>query len=842
MNRTSIHHSLLVLSVAMATAWPLSPAVADKGWPHEDVHPKFGLMSRADGPFPADRFTVEDRAQNTCERINLPKPDCTILPDGRTPSACMEVKLLNELDGFNTRPRIAIPFDGKIDLGTVNKKTIFLVSLGDAMIDGVPGCPSARVETDEEETLPRPHAGSVVGIDQGVWDAATNTLYVEAAETLEQHTRYAVFVTRGVKDKNGEPIEAPKAFKKAIGDDEEDTAVDPAIAAYEATLRRAVEQAHFFGVKRHDIAVASVFTTLSVTAALEKVWTHVMFSTPPPSPADFNIAKDSNGNTRPAVFDLSKIANRGVTYHREVQVNAAPSDNTFGQAFLDAMRIIPGAIKTLAFGRIQTPNYLQADASMISFATYSGSPIQLGTSDLYFELMLPSEDLNATPERRKPPGGWPVVIWGHANNETGVNGSQNRVAAVFAKYGIATLSWNQIGYGFGPNSTVTIAQTAGPSLTFPFAGRTYDINHPDIQPHASGPDGFYDGSSAQPEGAWGVRDPSGVRDTRILFDRDPNRQGIADIAQLIRAIEDGIDVDGDGTRDLDPEHIYYGGLSKGAVLGVLAATVESRFKASAVSSPGGFIEFQNTVGRRGPVAGLMLQEHVPSLLNPPGTPVITQLGAHDSHAKLSQGPGVPVTAPFFNENMPDRGQPPISSDPNDPNYIPGALEIQDYFERLEWLNANNAAAAFMEYLRTKPINGAAPPILIQVTRGDRTTVNPTVFDAIHAGRLEDRVTLYRHDLLDARDLPSPPNPPGVLVRLQFPDAHTLLISTNSQTFGATAQRLALQEQEQIATFYESDGATTIDPDGTERLFETPAACIPADFGFIIPEPTEIDCR
>src|SRR5882762_7121884 len=144
MNRTSIHHSLLVLSVAMATAWPLSPAVADKGWPHEDVHPKFGLMSRADGPFPADRFTVEDRAQNTCERINLPKPDCTILPDGRTPSACMEVKLLNELDGFNTRPRIAIPFDGKIDLGTVNKKTIFLVSLGDAMIDGVPGCPSAR--------------------------------------------------------------------------------------------------------------------------------------------------------------------------------------------------------------------------------------------------------------------------------------------------------------------------------------------------------------------------------------------------------------------------------------------------------------------------------------------------------------------------------------------------------------------------------------------------------------------------------------------------------------------------------------------------------------------------
>src|SRR5438094_2784960 len=287
MNRTLINHSALGLSVAIATAWPLSPAVADKGGtPHTDgVHPMFGLAAPSDGPFPSDRFTVADPAQNTCERINLPMPDCTTAP-----SACMEVKLLNELDGFNTRPRIAIPFDGEIQLSTVNKETIFLVSLGDSMIDGVPGCPSARVETDDEEILPRPDAGSVVGIDQGVWDPTTNTLYVEAAETLEQHTRYAVFVTRGVKDTNGEPLETPKAFKKTIGDnEEEDTAVDPAIAAYEATLRRAVAQSHFFGVKRHDIAVASVFTTLSVTAALETVRAHVM-STPPPKAAEFTIA------------------------------------------------------------------------------------------------------------------------------------------------------------------------------------------------------------------------------------------------------------------------------------------------------------------------------------------------------------------------------------------------------------------------------------------------------------------------------------------------------------------------------------------------------------------------
>src|SRR5262249_30229699 len=144
------------------------------------------------------------------------------------------------------------------------------------------------------------------------------------------------------------PVEVSKAFKKAIGDDEEeDKEAAPAIAAYEATLRRAVEQAHFFGVKRHDIAVASVFTTLSVTAALEKTRAHVM-STPPPAPAQFDIA----AGAQRAVFDVSKITK--ITFHRDRILPPQRVDNVFGPAFLDGMRIIPGAIKTLAFGRIQT--------------------------------------------------------------------------------------------------------------------------------------------------------------------------------------------------------------------------------------------------------------------------------------------------------------------------------------------------------------------------------------------------------------------------------------------------------------------------------------------------------
>ena len=36
----------------------------------------------------------------------------------------------------------------------------------------------------------------------------------------------------------------------------------------------------------------------------------------------------------------------------------------------------------------------------------------------------------------------------------------------------------------------------------------------------------------------------------------------------------------------------------------------------------------------------------------------------------------------------------------------------------------------------------------------------------------------------------------------------------------------------MATFFTSDGATTIDPDGAGPVFETPTSMVPEDLGFI----------
>src|SRR5437870_3931416 len=152
------------------------------------VHALFDLGSPAGGPFASDRFTVADPTQITGRRVNLPLPDPLT-----NPSDYQDTQVLNTLDGFNLQPRLSIPFDGPIDVNSVNSNTVFLIKLADP-------------------TAPEAGGGQVVGINQTVWDVATNTLHVESDELLDQHTRYALIVTRGVHDAAGQPVEASDEF------------------------------------------------------------------------------------------------------------------------------------------------------------------------------------------------------------------------------------------------------------------------------------------------------------------------------------------------------------------------------------------------------------------------------------------------------------------------------------------------------------------------------------------------------------------------------------------------------------------------------------------------------
>jgi hypothetical protein len=269
----------------------------------------------------------------------------------------------------------------------------------------------------------------------------------------------------------------------------------------------------------------------------------------------------------------------------------------------------------------------------------------------------------------------------------------------------------------------------------------------------------------------------------IISNRDGLRQTVVDLMQLVRVLEGGVDVDGDSTTDLERERIYYSGQSFGGIYGVPFLGLEPELHAGVPNVPGGpIIEIARLSPSFRPLVGLNLISRVPSLYNAtPNPPLFTS----------------------FNENIPLRNLPPVV------DTVPGASAIQELIDRSEWVQQAGNPAAYAPLVDR--------PIILQFARGDMTVPNPTTSAIIRAGDLASRTTLYRNDLAFAANPAVGRNPHAFLTNIGNP----------------AAAPFALAAQAQIATFFASDGATTIDPDGAAPIFETPmVGPPPEDLAFL----------
>jgi len=117
--------------------------------------------SRVVSAFPNDASTVPDPAQLTGRRVNLPLPDCQVRP-----TDCNTVRLLNQLDGFDLDPRLAVTFDRAVNPAVV--------------------AAGMRVT---------PVGGSSgTGVDRVVYDSAANTVYAHPRRQLTPGTTYRITV------------------------------------------------------------------------------------------------------------------------------------------------------------------------------------------------------------------------------------------------------------------------------------------------------------------------------------------------------------------------------------------------------------------------------------------------------------------------------------------------------------------------------------------------------------------------------------------------------------------------------------------------------------------------
>jgi hypothetical protein len=155
----------------------------------------------------------------------------------------------------------------------------------------------------------------------------------------------------------------------------------------------------------------------------------------------------------------------------------------------------------------------------------------------------------------------------------------------------------------------------------------------------------------------------------------------------------------------------------------------------------------------------------------------------------------------FDENMPLRNLPIVT------DTVPGASAIQEVIDRNEWAQQAANPAAYAPYI--------TQPVIFQFARGDKTVPNPTASAIFRACGCAARATLFRNDLAFAANPALPKNP------------HTFLTNV-----GGPGAPFAFEAQAQIATFFASDGGTTIDPDGLGPFFETPTSIVPEDLAFI----------
>jgi dienelactone hydrolase len=267
----------------------------------------------------------------------------------------------------------------------------------------------------------------------------------------------------------------------------------------------------------------------------------------------------------------------------------------------------------------------------------------------------------------------------------------------------------------------------------------------------------------------------------LLGTRDGLRQTTIDLMQLVKVLKGGVDANGDGATDLSTSRIYYAGQSFGGIYGVQLLGLERDIRAGVPNVPGGpIIEIARLSPNFRPLVGISLLFRSPALYNNPAPdPFLTN----------------------FNENMPLRNQ-PIETDT-----VPGAAAIQTLIDNTEWAQQSANPAAYAPFITA--------PVIIQFARGDETVPNPTTSAIIRAGDLRSRTTLFRNDLAVAA------NP------LVSHDPHTFL--TNLFDAG---RPYALEAQQQIATFFASNGVTVIDPDGSGPFFETPTSMVPEDLAYI----------
>lgn len=569
------------------------------------------------GPFPTNALTVAASSQKTGLQVNLPAPSgCT---PASTALQCVNVELLNQLDGFSVNPRITVCFSAAVNVSTLSNGIFF---------------------------IPVSKFGLPIGINQVIFDPSGLCAYAKPNQVLDQDTEYLLVVTPLVRDANGRSVEASSQYTSCVAQK---------ATSYCQQLAQAMGPVVTLVSDFGGIVAASAFTTLSATNWLEQARTAV----------DSGAIPGVGTLAAPmATFNLADVSS--ITW--EPDPGAGVTGVNLNQAI--PLNDLTG-VSAISMGAFLSPLYINTSgplAGTIS-VTPTNEPIPGpgAVVPVSFHVFLP--------EPSAVHGGKiPVILFGHGLGDFQW-GAATYAASTWAQKGYATIAFEILGHGYGPNGVTQFVTTNEGTVNVPTPGR---------------------GVQFTPKVAIGPED--GCIAPGAVATRDCSRGSALDLCALVEAIRgtNGLGLNLDDTR------IYFTGQSFGSFYGTLFETVNPFVTAGTLNAGGGT---QVDVARLSPIARALGAEYLASF-SPP----------------LNNVPPAPPEAPFydsFNDQYVYKGQ-AVTAD------VPGALPIQAAFEQADWLGMIGDPLAFAEHLTLQPLSGVnAKSILVQFGLGDLEVPNPT---------------------------------------------------------------------------------------------------------------------
>jgi hypothetical protein len=543
-------------------------------------------------------------------------------------------------------------------------------------------------------------------ITQLVWDPSTYVLAGEPSDFLSEATVYAVVVTSGIKDPAGHSVVAC------------------------------------------DGACVSIFTTETATPELAKLRT-ALDTGSAYSAAGITTAERNASFIQGGVRDVFPAA----TVSEIERGDQVAADPTKPLSFSLVPNVATAGAGYYAFGSFVVPRYQTYADAVIPNVPSTQTPFPIGKQRVGFTLIVPAGI--------QPAGGWPVAIFGPGFTRSKYD--LFLAADLNAAQGIATIATDPAGHAFGPASVVVVHQGVL-TTTFSGYGQGMDLDG-DGKIEASEGVGPTDHKTLDSNGNVIADAPSRYATAGL---RDGLIQTAVNLMTMVRVIEQGVDVLGDGSVTLQRHVLGYYGQSFGAIYGTMLMATDTHLTVGVLNVGGGpIVEIARLSGFRNLLADT-LRVSRPTLLN--------------------GGPGLNG----FTESMPLRLDPPVT------NPYPGATTIQKYFDHGSWQGRAGDPVAFAPLLRLRPPAGAPTKhVIFQTAFGDHTVPNPTAGEMYRAGNVLDLVSYYRNDKTPTATS----------------DPHGFLL--DPRLFGRD------QGQAQVLAYISSGGANVIDPDGPGPIWEVP---------------------